>query len=68
MTTEFLGIVEVYRATAEALYDSLKEYLNELKLPIQNIVGVGSDGAWSFIGRHNSVFTRLKAEVSRSCT
>ncbi|KAK3918357.1 Zinc finger protein 862, partial [Frankliniella fusca] len=61
MTTEFLGVVEVYRATAEALFESLKEYLNKLQLPIQNIVGVGSDGASSFIGKHNSVFTRLKA-------
>ncbi|KAK3925608.1 Zinc finger MYM-type protein 1 [Frankliniella fusca] len=63
MKTEFLGTLEVYRATAEALHAALKEYVKALGLNIQHLVGMGSDGASTLIGCHNSVYSRLKAEI-----
>ncbi|KAE8740759.1 hypothetical protein FOCC_FOCC013727 [Frankliniella occidentalis] len=67
MKTEFLGILKVYRATAEALTGALKEYANTLGLNLrQHLVGLGSDGASALIGKHNSVYSRLKAEGAAS--
>ncbi|KAK3908822.1 Zinc finger protein 862 [Frankliniella fusca] len=64
MKTEFLGILEVYRATAEALTGALKEYASNLGLNLkEHLVGLGSDGANALIGRHNSVYSRLKEEI-----
>jgi len=63
MLTEFLGIIEVYRATADALFTSLIEYFEQIKLQWRNARGLGCDGAMTLIGKHNSVFSRFKAEV-----
>ncbi|KAK3928048.1 Zinc finger MYM-type protein 6, partial [Frankliniella fusca] len=45
------------------LHAALKEYMEALGLNIQHLVGLGSDGGSALIGRHNSVYSRLKAEV-----
>ncbi|KAK3910030.1 SCAN domain-containing protein 3 [Frankliniella fusca] len=63
MKCEFLGILEVERGTAEALTHSIKEYISGIGMSIDQLVGIGSDGANAFIGKHNSVFSRLKAEI-----
>ncbi len=63
MKTEFLGLVEVYRATAVALHAAIKEYLNSIGLDYKNIMGLGTDGASNLCGRNNSVYTLFKSEV-----
>ncbi|KAF0701978.1 Zinc finger protein, partial [Aphis craccivora] len=45
ITTQFLGLVNIERATAIALRDITLEFLKELKLVPENIIGLGVDGA-----------------------
>lgn len=61
--TDFLGFVEVYRATAVALFESLREFLQKIGLDYKRVIGLGSDGASNLVGIHNSVFALFKAEV-----
>lgn len=61
---EFLGFVELERATAEAQHLATKEFLAKVGLNVKNMIGLGVDGALSLCGSENSVFTRFKAEVS----
>ncbi|KAK3919981.1 Zinc finger protein 862, partial [Frankliniella fusca] len=61
--TEFLGFAEVYRATAAALYDLIKGFLDSVGLNYWNIIGLGTDGASNLCGRNNSVYTLFKAEI-----
>ncbi|KAK3930911.1 SCAN domain-containing protein 3 [Frankliniella fusca] len=61
--TEFLGLLEVYRATANALWTSLKEYLIKLGLDYKNqCTGLGTDGASTLCGGNHSVFVLMRAE------
>lgn len=64
MRTEFLGLLEVYRATANALHASTKEYLASVGLILTNCIGLGSDGGNSLCGKHHSVYALFKQEVS----
>ena len=42
-------------ATAERLYEEMMKSFTEAGVPLQNIVGFGSDGCNTMMGRHNSV-------------
>lgn len=61
--TEFLGLVEVPITTGEVLFAELKMFLEANDLLLENMVGIGTDGANNLCGIHNSVFSRLKAIV-----
>ncbi len=61
--TDFLGFIEVYRATAEALFQSLTEYLGSVGLDYKKVIGLGTDGASNLCGKFNSVYSRFRDEV-----
>ncbi|KAE8746144.1 hypothetical protein FOCC_FOCC007145 [Frankliniella occidentalis] len=63
IVTDFLGFIEVYRATATALFDSLKEYLSNVGLNYKHVIGLGTDGASNLCGKHHSVFTLFRDEI-----
>lgn len=63
ITTQFLGLVIIERATAIALRDITLEFLKELKLVPENIIGLGVDGASNLCGKNHSLFTLLQ-EIS----
>lgn len=63
MKTDFLGLLEVYRATASALFGAVCEYLTQIGLNYKNAIGLGSDGGSNLCGQHNSVYALFKAEV-----
>ncbi|XP_026293825.1 uncharacterized protein LOC113217939 [Frankliniella occidentalis] len=66
VVTDFLGFAEVYRAFAVSLYTLTKEYLQEVGLRIQNLVGLGTDGAASMcsaVHDNSSVYSLLKRDV-----
>lgn len=60
----FLGLVEIERATADALYNALKMFLTHLNINIKNMIGLGTDGANNLCGVNNSLFTKLKEDNS----
>lgn len=57
ITIEFLGLAIVERTTADALRDITIEFLNELKLKPENIIGLGGDGASNLCGQNHSLYT-----------
>lgn len=61
VVSALLGIVEVVSTTAEELYKALKLFLEKCGLSLDNIVGLGTDGASNLCGVNNSLFTRLRA-------
>lgn len=68
MCTEFLGILEVYRATAAALFQGVIEYLTVIGINWRKCIGLGTDGANTPCGRHNSVQGRgeVTSEIKTS--
>jgi len=63
ITTEFLGLVMIERATAIDLRDGTLDFLKTIQLKPEKIIGLGVDGASNLCGRHNSLYTLLK-EIS----
>ncbi|XP_011859228.1 PREDICTED: zinc finger MYM-type protein 1-like [Vollenhovia emeryi] len=61
--TDFLGILEVERATAIDLHKSIIEYLQQIGIPLRNMIAVSTDGASNLCGRNHSVYTLLKRDV-----
>lgn len=47
-------------ANAEQLYNGLLKTLNDFNIPLQNIIGFGSDGCNVMMGENNSVASRLR--------
>ncbi|XP_024874429.1 zinc finger MYM-type protein 1-like, partial [Temnothorax curvispinosus] len=45
MLTDFLGILEVERATAIDLHKSIVEYLQQIGIPLKNMIAISTDGA-----------------------
>lgn len=63
--TDFLGLLEVYRATSDALFGAVVEYLKAIGLDYKKqLIGIGSDGGSNLCGQHHSVYALFKAEVS----
>lgn len=58
--TDFLGFVEIEKATSEILKTVFLEFLEKSKLNIQNLIGIGTDGASNLCGKKKSLFTLLK--------
>lgn len=63
MLTNFLALLEVERATANDLYNSIVEYLQQIGIPLKNLIAIGTDGANNLCGRNHSVYTLLKNDI-----
>lgn len=63
MFTDFLGFVEIEKATAEILRDIFLEFLFQSNLEVNNLIGIGTDGPSNFCGTNKSSFTLLKEKV-----
>ncbi|XP_072397957.1 zinc finger protein 862-like [Diabrotica undecimpunctata] len=60
----FLALLPLKEAKAEDLYKEVTNFFNKKKIPYQrNLIGFASDGANVMVGKHNSVVSRLKADV-----
>jgi len=57
--TTFLGLINLQGETADAI-TSLLEFLKLLKMDFINCIGIGTDGCNVMVGKHNSVYTKLK--------
>ncbi|XP_018791070.1 PREDICTED: uncharacterized protein LOC108970252 [Bactrocera latifrons] len=40
-----LGLISVVNADARSIYSSIKEFFNEQGVPLENIIGLATDGA-----------------------
>lgn len=61
--TDFLGFVELEKATAEILLDVFLKFLIQCKLEVKNLIRIGTDGASNLCGKNKSLYTLLKEKV-----
>ena len=61
-----LGTIEVPSTTAVILYDKRKESLDICKVPMINLIGIGTDGASNMCGVNHSFFTLLQEWLTLS--
>ena len=60
---DYLGFSEVTKATAQQLYLDFIDFINSVGLKIENMHGIGTDGASNLCGKNHSLFTLLKEKV-----
>lgn len=63
IVNDFLGMVEVEKATGIILCNSTLEYLASIGLNYKNVIGIASDGAANMIGIENGFFKFFKDKV-----
>lgn len=65
LKTDLLRMLKIQATdtTAENVYCQFKGYITQNKIPLNNIIGLATDGANVMLGRHNSFMSRLQAEV-----
>lgn len=65
IVTDFLGFNEVNEATAEKLFSDFEKFMNGLGLNINNLVGLGTDGASNLCGVNHSLYVLLEKKYHR---
>lgn len=58
--SSYLGLVELFEASANGIANAIVGFLEECGLDIKNMVAIATDGASVMVGRNHSVFTLLK--------
>ncbi|XP_053409202.1 zinc finger protein 862-like [Mercenaria mercenaria] len=61
--TEFMTVLHLSSGTADAILESLTNFLREIDLPLEKMCAIGSDGAAVMVGRQNGVSTQLRRQV-----
>jgi hypothetical protein len=70
ISSNFLSLIQCFQnnpdeankgATAETIYNKVVNALKSENIPLENLVGFGSDGCNTMFGSQNSVVSRLKA-------
>lgn len=63
VVTSFYKLVLVESGEAEALYDAFATNIKDSGLNLNNLLGIGVDGANAMVGAHNSLASRLKTLI-----
>ena len=58
-----LDPVSVENGTAQSLYNAVKDLLQERNIPLDNIIGFGSDNCSSMMGANGGFQKQLKDDV-----
>lgn len=61
--TQFLNFVSVVSCTAEDLFEAITNYFKSINLKVENLIGIGTDGAANLCGKKHSLFTSLKTRL-----
>lgn len=61
--TSFYKLVLVESGEAAALYDAFTNNIKDSGLNLNNLIGIGVDGANAMVGAHNSLASRLTALI-----
>ena len=61
-TYEELAISQLMEthSTGQLVFNKIKNYLESNKIPLENIIGIATDGAPSMVGRHVGLITFFK--------
>ena len=63
VVTTLYRLIELESTTADAITEAILQALEQDKLPVGRLVGIGVDGASAMVGRHHSVSTLLAEKV-----
>lgn len=55
MVCVFIGLVELSDGKADTIYQSVKDCLNEMSIPVENLIGFCADTCNVMFGKHHSV-------------
>ena len=58
--TVYCSSKELDQTTADYIHDKIKEALDEVEIDVQNVCGMGTDGASVMVGVHRGVVTQFK--------
>lgn len=64
IVSTFLGLQQLTSANARSIVDALISLINDLKLDIRKLMGIGTDNASVMVGINNGVFQILKEEYN----
>ncbi|XP_057322538.1 uncharacterized protein LOC130665927 [Microplitis mediator] len=63
IVTTFYRLIKISDASANGIYSALTSQLKADKLPIENLVGIGVDGASVMVGCNQSVVSLLRKDL-----
>ncbi|XP_067645108.1 zinc finger MYM-type protein 6-like [Eurosta solidaginis] len=55
----FLTLIELVQADAESIYQSIKSFLDDNNIPLENLIGLATDGASKMAGELNGLKTKF---------
>lgn len=59
---QFYRLLDLNEATAEAIFEKIKQSFLEDGIPLKHVIALGTDGASVMVGPRNSVLSRFKVE------
>ena len=62
MTTAFFGLIPIEESTGQALFNAVKDCLEEYGVELKNCIGYACYGATNIVGRYNSLWSRIETE------
>ena len=63
IVTTFYRLIKLVECDAKTVHDAIKNQMKKDGLKIENMVGIGVDGASVMVGKHNSVTALFKQEI-----
>lgn len=58
---KFFGLLKLERSDAESIFNCIKDHLNNLKIPIANIIGLATDNASVMAGEFRGLCAKFKS-------
>lgn len=59
----FLSLLELVQADAKSIYETIKAFFDKNNIPIENLIGLATDGASTMAGELNGLKTKLKRDT-----
>lgn len=63
IATTFYRLIKLIKCDAKSVYNAIRAQLEKDGLKIENMIGIGVDGASVMVGKHNSVTALFKQEL-----
>lgn len=64
IVTTFYRLIKIIDCDAKSIHEAIKSQLERDKLKVENLVGIGFDGASVMVGKHKSVTVLFKKELT----
>lgn len=61
---KFLALLELVQVNAEAIYQAITTFLETSSIPINNLIGLATDGASTMAGEINGLKSKLKRDTN----